>query len=248
MLTDNNVREIENIFTKVRDGEVKSAAIGLNKSSVAKRFPPALIDGFCEGLRTGTWTHLDELFLDRAFINGDGLLFWMAPYRQLRNGVRARAISGIFGLAPMLDGYTEIREIATSLFGGSFHAAAEVIGFRRFASFGMAGGSAGEAFLVPNNWEIGNVADGPALNDMTEQFARIRRSEPMVRRLLDGQSADLILGPVLDTVSGASTQNLEFQYHEVAHGIGWVHLSRSTIALSRSGEVTELVSRLWQIY
>ena len=228
------VRKVERIFDRVRDGDYKSAITELETSNLHKFFPDALIDGFCCGLRSGDWKCLRELFLDRAFISKDGMLLWMAPYRQLRNGVRHSAITGVLGVAPISAGYSAIKEVARSRFGADFHGGAEIIGFRRVACFGLAGGRDGEAFLVPNNWEIGGVADGPAINDMSEQYARLRRAEGMVRRFVFGSSADLILAPVLDPIHGASTQNLEFQYHEVAHGVGIGFPQKLKIGLFRS--------------
>jgi hypothetical protein len=234
MLDGYTVRKIERIFERVRENDVRAAITELETSNLHIHFSQGLIEGFCRGLKTGDWTHLRQNYLGQDFISKDGMLLWMAPYRQLRNGKRAQAITGVLGVAPIKAHYSEIRNVAESRFGGNFHGVSEIIGFRRVSCFGMAGGSDGEAFLVPNNWAIGDASAGPALNDMTEQFARLRKSEAAVRRFLDDDSATLILDPVLDTILGASTQNLEFQYHEVAHGVGLGFPAKVRIGLFKS--------------
>jgi hypothetical protein len=234
MLAGHTIRKVERIFDKVRIGDTRAAIVDLETSTLENYFPGRLIEGFCRGLRNQAWEHLRELFLERDFISKEGLLLWMAPYKQLRNGKRDRVVTGIFGVTPIEDSYSEIRNLAESLFKNAFHAVPVVIGVRRIASFGMAGGRAGEAFLVPTHWDIGDTADGPALNDMTEQYARIRAAEPSVRIMLTDESADLVLSPVLDTNLGASIQNLEFQYHEVAHGIGAGFADKVRLGLFRT--------------
>ncbi|MAT35313.1 MAG: hypothetical protein CMK06_09260, partial [Ponticaulis sp.] len=214
------LQKVEKIFFEIGNGNLEVARTELKTSNLDKIFDADLLAAIEEGLGTGNWLQLKPLFLNTKFITQDGLIFWVAPYRQFRNGTRFEKVTGILGVAPIRNSYSQIRETAEQHFGGNFHAISEIIGFRRISCVGIAGGKEGEAFLVPNGWLIGDVSEGVALNDMTEQYARIRASETTVRRILSRNSADLVLSAVMDTIKGASLQNLEFQFHEVAHGIG----------------------------
>jgi hypothetical protein len=109
---------------------------------------------------------------------------------------------------------------AINEFGAMPTPPASVLGYRSLSSFGLAGGAAGEAFLVPNAWRFHGALEGPALNDISEQNQRYRISALWLKTIFASGTFDFVSAPITDTISGNSLRNEEFQFHEVAHVVG----------------------------
>jgi Family of unknown function (DUF6014) len=176
-------------------------------------------------LEKGNWSILSKSFIEQDFVGKDGYFIIIAPYQVLREGTESIELTAILGRVSdrpdlLLD---KSENLIQQEFGVLGHHISTILPYEQIAACGQAEGENGEAFITSNGWMIPHSVGGPSLNNMTEQRRRFYdASQKCIRRTWEPNSADLLLAPLQDLISGNYYRNLEYHLHTgVGHGSGW---------------------------
>lgn len=212
---------VEKLFYRLRDGSIYGMEKCLQDLDQSFTFKNGYISTLSLALKDGDYSKLTSHFLDENFISEEGIILMISPYKVYRSEREIMLLTGVFGVAIFADNQTE----KTVEYPEHLRAYAlpkpRIIGFRRISSFGVAGGASGEAFLVPGSWDIPSSSLGPALNDLTEQYARINVAAICIRNIFDKESSEIILSPILNPIDGITIRHKEFLFHDAGHMTGF---------------------------
>jgi hypothetical protein len=211
---------VEKLFYGLRDGSIDDVEKCLSNIDQSFSFKNRYLSTLSSAIREDDYSKLTNHFLDEDFISEEGIVLMISPYKVYRSKREIILLTGVFGVAIFVDNQDE----STVEYPKHLRAFAlpkpRIIGFRRISSFGVAGGASGEAFLVPGSWCIPDSTLGPALNDLTEQYARINIAAICIRTIFDKESSEIILSPILNPIDGITIRHKEFLFHDAGHMTG----------------------------
>jgi hypothetical protein len=230
-----------------RQGAVTTEALALadrlHEEHETWGLSPEWMAGTAAALRSEDWSLLDDLFLREKFLGKNGSFLIVAPYTARRKGETITRLSGIYGNVLPHQEMPALSKAVSDLFGGIDQPVTKILPFTSQAVCGAFGGQRGEAFIVPDGWGFPSSAEGPALNDMSEQSRRFLEGGRLcIERVFEADTAELLLSIYQDDASRIQAQHQEYQFHEAGHasGIGLTRkLTRGLIATWWHGAVEE---------
>jgi hypothetical protein len=182
--------------------------------------PTTFISQILEAAKSGDWHAVGSAFVERRFIGPTGRFALIAPYKIVRSGTEFSALSGLYGEVITTEPIQDLSASIISLIQREPEEITQILPFRCISSFGLTEGDDGEAFIVPDGWQIPCSARGPALNNVTAQDRRFSEAEWCLSRIFAESSARLLLRPLLDEDTRVETRQREFQFHEAGHSSG----------------------------
>jgi len=212
---------VESLFRRIQNGEITDLQALFKKIDGLGDFDRSYLFDLNNAIEGNNWNLLGRHFQNENFISNDGIFLIIAPYRVYRSKKLIEQLSGLLGIATLVDEQSENVSTYLKNLSPTNEDLTKIIGFRRLSSFGAVGGPLGEAFLVPNAWCFKGAENGPALNDLTEQYARINIASWCITQIFNETTSNMLLNPVLDPIDGISIRNREFQFHEAGHFSGY---------------------------
>jgi hypothetical protein len=187
--------------------------------------PKTFLTDIMQGLETGDWSRFAQALKSFEFMGEEGRFFVLAPYTTSRGAKSETRLSALYASRLDLGEIPVTLPILIELFGIVRERIPRIVPIRGHAGAGWCAGEAGEAFLVPNGWAGLCDGDGPVLNNMSEQLARVETiAFEAIKTIFDRPSSELLLSAYSRSML-AATLNAEYSFHEAGHasGIGLSH-------------------------
>ena len=188
--------------------------------------PKRFLTDIMQGLETGDWSRFARALKTLEFLGSDGHFFILAPYTTSRGAKPETLLSALYASRLDLGEIPATLPILIELFGVVHEQIPQIVPILGHAGAGWCAGESGEAFLVPNGWAGLQDGDGPVLNNMSEQLARVETiAFEAIQTIFDGPSSELLLSAYTPQSTLAATLNAEYSFHEAGHasGIGLNH-------------------------
>jgi hypothetical protein len=183
--------------------------------------PEAWLLATASALRENDWTLLSEGFQREEFLGASGRFLIVAPYTVNREGSITSVVSALYGSVMHHQDLPDLDAAVQEMFYELRQPVTRILPILCDASCGHLGGEAGEAFIVPDGWDIPGAIEGPALNDMREQRRRfVESGSTCIRRIFDPGTADLLLAVYRTPAEQMAVQHEEYQFHEAGHAAG----------------------------
>ena len=195
----------------------------LDKLRSDSNFPSAWIAANLKALYTNNFEPLESMFIQEKFLDKKGKFIIIAPYNTFRNNQEEVYLTGMIGQALPHKRlgqkvYNQIKKLITP----AQELIPHVIPISVISSFGAAAPNTGEGFMVPTGWAWSTGANGPALNNMTEQSRRIDMAgKSALERIFVRESFNLLIKPFLTSHKGHWIRNLEYSLHDAGHITGY---------------------------
>jgi hypothetical protein len=183
--------------------------------------PESWLLATASALRENDWSLLTEGFKKEEFLGATGQLLIVAPYTVNREGCISSVLSAVYGSVMPHQDLPDLDAAVQEMFHELTQPVTRILPILCDASCGHLGTEAGEAFIVPDGWEIPGSVEGPALNDMREQRRRfVESGSTCIRRIFDPATADLLLDVYRTPAEQMTVQHVEYQFHEAGHAAG----------------------------
>lgn len=200
---------------------VRDSILGLLRERESdRRYPKVWNRALQEALQSSDFSPLAVPFKRKAFLGPNGDFIIAGPYKQLRNGTESVELSHIVGRVISTPPIPSVKKIKLKLFGSQGEKMAAILPVQIFESSGNLAREHGEGFIVPDNWGWTGSAEGPPVNNMTEQRNRLAKAFRCIERIFDNASAALLKHAVEPLRSGTVVQHYEYQYHDYGHECG----------------------------
>jgi len=188
--------------------------------------PKKFLTDIMQGLETGDWSDFAQGLKTLEFLGAEGRFFLLAPYTTSRQAKSQTLLSALYASRMDLGEIPATHPILMEIFGEVHEQIPQIVPIMSHAGAGWFAGESGEAFLVPNGWAGLRDGDGPVLNNMSEQLARVEKAAfEAIQTIFDEPSSALLLGAYTPQSILAATLNAEYSFHEAGHasGIGLNH-------------------------
>lgn len=188
--------------------------------------PKKFLTNIMQGLETEDWSGFAQGLRTFEFVGADGRFFLLAPYTTSRQAKSQTLLSALYASRMDLGEIPATHPILMEIFGEVHEQIPQIVPIKSHAGAGWFAGESGEAFLVPNGWAGLRDGDGPVLNNMSEQLARVEKAAfEAIRAIFDDASSALLLSAYTPEPMLAARLNAEYSFHETGHasGIGLNH-------------------------
>jgi hypothetical protein len=162
-----------------------------------------------------------EMFAKADFMGGGGHFLIVAPYTQARGGVEHTALSMLLGRKCSLTDFPDPKAKVKEIFGYDPSFLQTVISVEVYEAAGNTGTDTGEAFMVPASYGFTDADEAPALLDMPLQAKRFNEAGcRAIEKVFEKYTAQRIFDVILNPERSARARHLEYQGHDLGHGIG----------------------------
>jgi hypothetical protein len=222
--SDKELAIAHKIIWNIRHNQLNNKTMFLlQELAKSQKFPQSWIQITEYALKTGDWAALSESFIRKEFIGTDGYFFILAPHKLSREKGEVVKLSAFLGKVLPIDSMSikQVEEQALNVFGKLLQPIAELIPCICLCSCERFSRKDSEAFIVPESWEIPGSIEGPILNNMTlhrRRFYKIVKHN--ITRIFETETANLLLGSLVDQAIGLQRQHIEYQYHDAGHATG----------------------------
>ena len=183
--------------------------------------PEAWLRATAAALRENDWSLLTEGFKKEEFLGTAGRFLIVAPYTVNREGSISSLLSAVYGSVMPHQDLPDLDAAVFEMFHELRQPVTRILPILCDANCGHLGTEAGEAFIVPDGWEIPGSVEGPALNDMREQRRRfVESGSTCIQRIFAPETAELLLDVYRTPSEQMMVQHVEYQFHEAGHAAG----------------------------